>query len=71
MECMDEWMGECRGEVMYRQVSAFATPWPRCDKHFALRMERRQKSMEYYADSDVPPSWFDPTIAGERWDEDD
>lgn len=34
-------------------------------------MKRRENSMEIYADSDLPPAWFDPTIAGERWSEDD
>jgi len=34
------------------------------------RLERYENSIERYADSDVAPSWFDPSYAGERWNED-
>lgn len=27
-------------------------------------------AMERWWESDVPPAWFDPTYAGERWDDD-
>jgi len=43
--------------------------FPRCEFHQAKRLESAQKTMELL--SDVPPSWFDPTYAGERWNEDD
>lgn len=29
--------------------------------------QQREKTMRDYPDSDVPPSWFDPTYAGETW----
>lgn len=32
--------------------------------------DRNRDSIARYADSDVVPEWFDPTIAGERWDDD-
>lgn len=30
---------------------------------------RNSDSIARYADSDVPPDWFDPSIAGESWDD--
>jgi hypothetical protein len=33
-------------------------------------LDRRENSIERWADSDVPPPWFDPTFAGERWEDD-
>ena len=35
-----------------------------------LLLDRYENSIERYADSDVPPDWFDPAAAGERWDDD-
>lgn len=32
--------------------------------------ERNADSLARYADSDVAPTWFDPTACGERWDDD-
>ncbi|ALF01567.1 hypothetical protein AVU96_gp068 [Mycobacterium phage Snenia] len=40
-----------------------------------MYVERVQPRMdairERYPDTDIPPAWFDPTYAGERWNEDD
>ena len=44
--------------------------WPRCDFHGQERLRQHDESIEKYADSDVAPSWFDPSYAGERWDDD-
>lgn len=44
--------------------------WPRCTFHGERRLARYETGIERYADSDVEPDWFDPTIAGERWSED-
>lgn len=71
LECLDGYRGSCSGTVEYRHTSSFGKGFPRCEKHHAERMARRQNSIEQYADSDVPPAWFDPTAAGERWNEDD
>jgi hypothetical protein len=61
----------CKGEVEYHSTDpGRAAAFPRCEHHWTQRLDRRENSMEMYADSDVPPSWFDPSIAGERWDED-
>ena len=43
--------------------------FPRCEFHQAKRLDASEKNREYM--SDTPPSWFDPTYAGERWSEDD
>lgn len=41
--------------------------FPRCEFHQARRLEQAERNREWQ--SDVAPSWFDPTYAGERWDE--
>lgn len=68
LECLDG-PEDCDGEVDYR-----TTPdrrdfksFPRCEAHFLKRLKESEKNMELM--SDVAPSWFDPTYAGERWDE--
>ena len=72
MECMDEHLEDCRGPVTMHSIDPGRTgAFPRCDKHWADRLRRRENSMEKYENSDVAPSWFDPMAAGERWDEDD
>ena len=61
--------GECRGTVEYRAVPG-GSAVARCEGHFERRMERWENSIEREALSDLAPSWFDPSYAGERWDED-
>lgn len=41
--------------------------FPRCEFHQARRLESAERNRELMGD--VAPSWFDPTYAGERWDE--
>jgi hypothetical protein len=68
LECLDDRDdGECGGVVSYRAVPG-GTAWPRCVEHFEQRLAY-ENSLERYADSDVPPSWFDPSLAGESWDD--
>ena len=70
LECIDN-PNECRGTVAYHSVDpGRATAIPRCDRHWLQRLDRRENSIEKYENSDVPPSWFDPTYAGEQWDYD-
>lgn len=59
----------CEGNVDYGGPPRGSGP-ARCDKHMTERWERYDNSIERYADSDCVPSWFDPTIAGERWEDD-
>lgn len=69
LECLDGPEG-CRGEVEYR-----TTPdrddfkaFPRCVAHFEQRLRTSKHILELT--SPVPPRWFDPLAAGERWEED-
>lgn len=41
--------------------------WPRCTFHGERRLQSYEDSIK---DSDVAPSWLDPSYAGERWDDD-
>ena len=60
----------CQGPVEYHSIDPGRTPaFPRCAKHWGERLDRRENSIEKYENSDVAPSWFDPTLAGETWDD--
>jgi hypothetical protein len=62
---------ECSGDVDYRMpLSATGKPFPRCDHHWNKRLEQEEQHRTTYPDSPIAPDWFDPSIAGERWDED-
>lgn len=73
LECLDD-HGEntCRGPIEFHSVDpGRAVAFPRCEKHWGARLDSRENSIEKYENSDVAPDWFDPSFAGERWDEDD
>jgi hypothetical protein len=66
---------ECEGEVgMYYALSGSGIAYPRCDLGYEVYVARTQPRLdevnERYPDSSFAPSWFDPTYAGERWDDD-
>lgn len=62
---------ECAGQTEYRMaLSGTGTSFPRCDHHWAIRLDHEEKLRRDYPDSSVPPPWFDPANAGERWDDD-
>lgn len=64
---------ECAGDVEYRMpLSGTGKPFPRCDHHWALRLDKQEEINERYGhpESAVAPAWFDPTAIGEHWDED-
>ena len=42
-----------------------------CSKHADAFWAQREKTNRDYPDSDIAPAWFDPTYAGERWEEDE
>jgi hypothetical protein len=70
LTCMDDRLGDCDGGVEYRMaLSATGRAFPRCDKHWADRLDVQQGINERYPDSPFPPSDFDPSYAGESWDE--
>lgn len=59
----------CEGDVEYRTpMSGTGRSFPRCDKHFAARWERQVEINERYPQ--FAPRDFDPSFAGESWDED-
>lgn len=61
----------CRGEVLYREsLTGTGTAIPRCDFHWGVRLDFQEQINRDYPDSPVPPAWFDPTFAGERWNDD-
>ena len=69
-ECLDEHKGGCKGNVEYRSsLTGTGTPIPRCDKHWEERLDKEDELRSEYPDSPIPPAWFDPTAAGERWDD--
>lgn len=71
LECLEGGEG-CQGEVEYRMaLSGTGKSFPRCDLHWEKRLDEQDRINRMYApDSDVPPFGFDPTYAGERWEED-
>lgn len=60
---------DCRGEVDWFDPSGRGRGAQRCGHHRDVRAEQYEDSIERYAYSAMPPSWFDPTYAGESWDE--
>lgn len=71
LECLD--MGnpddECKGKVEYRMaLSATGVSFPRCDHHWAQRLDLQEETNRKYPV--MQPSDFDPSFAGERWDDD-
>ena len=72
LECLEGPEG-CAGAVEYRPVPPRGErAFPRCELHSEQRWARYDDpdSIERWADSDVPPPWFDPSAAGERWEDD-
>ena len=70
-ECLDSHKGDCKGEVKYHpSIAGTGTMIPRCDKHYEALLEWHDEYSQVMPDSPIAPSWFDPTYAGESWDED-
>jgi hypothetical protein len=68
-KCLDVHKGDCEGDVQYRpSLSGTGTPIPRCDSHWADRLELQEAHNKRYP-VHAPPT-FDPSYAGESWDED-
>lgn len=59
----------CSGEVT-RRFTDLGTGIDECVYHMEKSRRRKQEIEERYPDTSNPPSWFDPTYAGESWDED-
>lgn len=71
-DCLDHRdADECRGIVQYRMpLSGTGKSFPRCDRAWDARLKTQERLRQDYPDSSTPPSWFDPTNAGETWDDD-
>lgn len=73
IECIESPGGgeKCGGDKPeYRFGYGLKGSYVRCGKHFDAYMARAKASRRRYPDSDLAPTDFDPTYAGERWDED-
>ncbi|MFD7835657.1 hypothetical protein [Streptomyces sp. NPDC059761] len=73
-ECLDKQSGShsCEGYVTGRESeSGTGTIIYRCAVGHRKAAARHAEIRERYPDSSIAPDWFDPTYAGERWDEDD
>lgn len=71
--CLDRHQADnpCAGEVEYRYaLTSTSAQHPRCDHHWEQRLDFQDQHNRRYPDSSIAPSWFDPTAAGETWDED-
>ncbi|WP_032375189.1 hypothetical protein [Rhodococcoides fascians] len=60
---------DCTGDVDYRDaLSGTGVSHPRCDKHWQDRLDLADDLRRRYPAH--APADFDPTYAGEHWDED-
>jgi hypothetical protein len=70
LSCLEQ-SEECEGPVTMQPAPPHGDrSFPRCQFHADRRWERFENSIESEALSATPPAWFDPSYAGERWDED-
>jgi hypothetical protein len=66
--CLREGDGTaCKGEITYR-YSTLGTAIPECTTHMRASWDRLDEISERYPEQ--APADFDPTYAGEQWDED-
>jgi hypothetical protein len=72
LKCLDTPSGGCSGSVEMRYpLSGTGKSFPRCNAHWEKRLDKQEEINQRYAPfSDVPPADFDPTYAGERWEDD-
>lgn len=71
-ECIDSEYDDddpCKGELE-DYYSAHGTHTVRCEHHMTQHFEKIEQINRDYPDSPHAPSWFDPTYAGETWDND-
>lgn len=72
LSCLNRHEGGCQGEVsQHPSLAGTGTLIARCDRHYEKYVEADQELRAVYPDSPIAPSWFDPTYAGERWDDED
>jgi hypothetical protein len=69
-ECLNRFEGGCVGSVVGRPSEAgTGTIIFRCTAHAQVAADRAEEIRSRYPDSSTPPDWFDPTAAGETWDD--
>ncbi|MGW9069260.1 hypothetical protein ACWGQT_07420 [Streptomyces yangpuensis] len=62
----------CSGYVTGRESHAgTGTIIYRCAAGHRAAEEWHEQHLQRYPDSPIPPAWFDPTAAGERWNDED
>lgn len=60
----------CAGHVEYRMaLSKTGVSYPRCEAHWGARLDTEDRLRRDYPDSPIAPAWFDPSYAGESWDD--
>lgn len=68
-DCIERGTTPCHGTVEPRMsLCGSGTPFSRCDRHWDARLDREEEIRRRYPQHQ--PADFDPTYAGERWDED-
>ena len=70
LECLNSGRGDCSGPVEMYTPSDRLTGFPRCVKHQEEREVQAEELRERYPDSFMAPAGFDPSYAGERWEDD-
>ncbi len=68
--CLNFDQGRCSGNTQTRYSRSGLTQSVKCDGCQYTLDEKLDEIQQRYPDSPVAPSWFDPTYAGESWDED-
>ncbi|KQP62935.1 hypothetical protein [Nocardioides sp. Leaf285] len=59
----------CGGEVWMR-ISSGGSRFLKCEACHTRTQAKIAAVRDRYPDSDTAPAWFDPTYAGERWNDD-
>lgn len=69
-DCFDYDEASCEGPVYEYYSRSGITKATRCERHQMQKEAKLDEIAHRYPDSDVAPAWFDPTYAGERWNDD-
>jgi hypothetical protein len=66
----DQSLLPCAGDAEVRFSRSGYTATIRCDRHETEHQDNLDHIANRYPDTESAPSWFDPTYAGERWNDD-